>query len=109
MNAPVDPFMAIFKSKKNAAHAGPLSQLKVVKDALLHYIFELCKQGIRVNTFMIVLKASLLTLDIREKNFTVHCSAVKHFFVAHLFAYYMGTHTSQRPPTTVKSDALDCM
>ena len=36
----------ILKSKKTAAHKRPIGQLKLLEDALLHYTFELCKQGI---------------------------------------------------------------
>ena len=42
-------------------------------------------------------------------SFTVRCSAVKHFMVAHLFLYRMGTHTLQRPPAEVESEAFDFM
>ena len=37
----IDSLDKILKSKKKAALTGPTSQLKPIKDALLHYIFEL--------------------------------------------------------------------
>ena len=56
----VNPLGALFKSKKKVAHHGPLSQLKAIEDTLLCYIFELRKQGVNVNTFVITLRASYL-------------------------------------------------
>jgi hypothetical protein len=44
------PLDLIFKSKKKVGHNGLLSQLKAIEDTLLRYIFELCDQGIIVNT-----------------------------------------------------------
>jgi hypothetical protein len=109
VNASVDSLSKKFKIKKKAAHAGPLCQLEAVEDALLHYIFELHVKGITVNRFMVGLKASLLLSDFCKKNFTDHCSIVKHFFVAHLFSHQMGTHIHQHPQPAVKSNALDYM
>ena len=47
----------LLKSKKKSTGNGLLGQLKLLKDALLHYIFKLCEQGVIVNTFIIVLRA----------------------------------------------------
>ncbi len=57
----------ILKSKKKATHKGPLSQLKLLEDALLHLIFELHKQGIIINTFIDVLQESFLSPEFRTK------------------------------------------
>jgi hypothetical protein len=48
-----NPFVALIKTSKNkkAAHAGPLGQLKVIKEPLLRHIFELREQGVTVSTF----------------------------------------------------------
>ena len=99
----------ILKSKKKATHKGPFGQLKLLEDTLLHYIFELREQGGIINTFTIVLRASFLSTEFRAMIFTARCSAVKRLFVAHLFAYQMGTHTLQRPPAEVESKALNFM
>ncbi len=77
----------ILKSKKKAALTGPTSQLKPIKDALLHYIFELRKQGITINTFTVVLRASWISPKFRAMSFTVRCSCVKRFLLAHLYTY----------------------
>jgi hypothetical protein len=79
---------AIFKSKKKSVHNGPLSQLEAIVDTLLRYIFELREQGIIVNTFVVTLRASFLSPAFREKS-------------------SQRTHTSQRPPAEVESEALD--
>ena len=97
----------ILKSKKKATHKGPLGQLKLLEDALLCYIFKLCKQEDIINTFTVVLRASFLLPKFCAKTFTGPCSAVKCFLIAHLFAYQMGMHTSQRPPAEVENEALN--
>ena len=53
----IDHLNKILRLKKKAAHSGLLSQLKVIKDALLRFIFELREQRIMVSTFMVVLRA----------------------------------------------------
>ncbi len=99
----------ILRSMKKASSIGPVSQLKAINDALLHYIFKLCEQGVTVNTFMVVLRASFISPKFRPKSFRARCSCAKHFMIAHLFSYPMGTHTSQRPPAEVESKAFNFM
>jgi hypothetical protein len=53
----IDPLDTFFKKKKKVAHPGPLSQLMTIKEPLLCYIFELRKQGLTINTFVIALRA----------------------------------------------------
>jgi hypothetical protein len=105
----MDPRDKFFKSKKKANVAGPLSQLEVIKEPLLHYIFELHERGITVNTFTVTLRASYLKPEFCEKLFTTRCSTVKRWLVAHSMRYRMGTHTLQRAPAKVESKALDHM
>ena len=105
----IDRLDKILRSKKKAALTGPSSQLKAIEDGLLRYIFETREQGIEVNTFLVVLKASFLSPEFREKSFTARCSAVKRFLHAHSYSYRMGTHTSQRPPAEVEAEASDFM
>ena len=99
----------ILRSRKKSTANGPLSQLQLLEDALLRYIFELHKQRISVNMFIVVLRASFLSPEFCAKNFTEGCSTVKRFFIAHLFTYQMDTHTLQRMPAEVESKALDFM
>jgi hypothetical protein len=98
----IDHLDKILRSKKKAALTGPSSQLKaIIEDGLLRYIFEKCDQGVEVSTFTVVLRASFLSPEFREKSFTARCSCVKRFLHAHSFSYRMGTHRSQRPPAEV--------
>ena len=62
-----------------------------------------------VNTFTFVLRASFISPKFRAKSFIAHCSCVKRFLIAHSFLYQMGTHTLQRPPVEVESEAFDFM
>jgi hypothetical protein len=105
----IDRVDKILRSKKKAALTGPSSQLKVIKDGLLRYIFEQREQGIEIKVFTVMLRASLMSPEFREKSFTARCSCVKRFMHAHSFSYRMGTHTSQRPPAEVESKAFDFM
>jgi hypothetical protein len=105
----IDCLDKILRSKKEAALTGPSSQLKAIEDGLLRYIFEKRECGIEVNTFLVVLRASFMSPEFREKSFTACCSCVKRFLHAHSFTYRMGTHTSQQPPAEVEGEASDFM
>ncbi len=94
---------------KKAAHAGPLGQLKVIKEPLLCHIFELCEQGVMVSTFEVVVKASQLCPTFGMKHFVARCSAVKRFVCTHSLVYRMGTHLSQHKPEEVEEEAKDYM
>ena len=56
-----------------------------------------------------MLRVPFLSVEFHVKTYTARGSAVKRFFVAHSFAYQMGTHTLQRVPAEVKSEAVDFM
>ncbi len=91
---------------------GPSCQLKAIEDGLLcyiGYIFEKREQGIEINVFTVVLRASFMSPEFREKSFTARCSCVNRFMHAHSFSYRMGTHTLQRPPAEVEGEAFDFM
>jgi len=77
----------ILRSKKKAALTGPSIQLKAIKDELLRYIFEQCEQVVEIKVFTVVLRASYMSPEFREKSFTARCSCVKRFMRAHSFAY----------------------
>jgi hypothetical protein len=83
----IDSLDKILKSKKKAVLTGPASQLKPIKDALLHYIFELRKQGVMIDMFTIVLRASWISPKFRAKSFAARCSCMKRFLHAHLYTY----------------------
>ncbi len=105
----VDPMDSLFTKKKKAVHPGPLSQLMAIEEPLLHYIFELHKQGQTLNTSVIVLRASYISPEFCEKSFIAQCSAVKRFCYAHLMTYQIGMHTLQHPPAKIESKGLDFM
>ena len=105
----IDRLDKILRSKKKAALTGLSSQLKAIEGDLLRYIFEQREQGVEIKVFTVVLRASFISPEFREKSFTARCSCVKRFMHAHSFAYRMGTHTSQRPPTEVEGEASDFM
>jgi hypothetical protein len=94
---------------KKAAHAGPLGQLKAIKEPLLRHIFELREQGVTVSTFQMVVRASQLCPTFSAKYFVAWCSAVKRFVRAHSFVYRMGAHLSQCKPDEVEAEAKDYM
>jgi hypothetical protein len=75
-----DPIKALLENKKKSIHPSPLSQLKPLKEALLKFIFEQHKQGIKVSTLSIIVVASNLSTKFGKKEFAARCSAIKHFF-----------------------------
>jgi hypothetical protein len=75
----IDHLDKILRSKKQVALTGLVSQLKAIEGALLHYIFKHHEQGVMVNTFMVLLRASCILPEFCEKSFTAHCSCVKRF------------------------------
>jgi len=99
----------MIKSKRKAAHAGLLGQLKPLEQLLLRHIFEHREQGMTVHTFDLVVKASSLSPEFNAKHFVARCSAMKRFMRAHSLMYRMGTHQSQRKPEEVAAEALDYM
>jgi hypothetical protein len=104
-----NPIKALLKNKKKSVHLGPLGQLKPLEEALLRYIFEQRKQGIKISTLSIVVVASNHSTKFGKKDFVARCSAVKHFVCAHLLVYQMGTHVCQRKLEKVKAEASDFM
>jgi hypothetical protein len=52
---------ALLKTKNKTIYPGPLGQFKLLKEALLKFIFKQCKQGINVRTLSIVVVASNLS------------------------------------------------
>jgi hypothetical protein len=99
----------MLKTKKKAIHPGPLSQLKLLEEALLRYIFKKRKQGIKISTLAIVVVASNLSTEFGKKNFVARCSTFKHFVKAHSLVYQMGTHLCQRTPEEVETETSNCM
>jgi hypothetical protein len=83
--------------------------LKLLNEALLKYIFEKNKQGIKISTLAIIVVASNLSTEFGKKNFVARCSAVKRFVKACSLVYRMGTHLCQRKPEEVEAEASGYM
>ena len=100
----------MLKSRRKTNHPGPLAgQLEPLEDTLLRHVFEQREQGITVQMFDLVIKASSLSPEFNAKHFVARCSAVKRFMSANSLVYCMGTHESQCKPNDVATEALDYM
>ena len=99
------------KSKTNQ-HAkslgdGVQSFLSLYTDRLLSFIFEMRETGMAVSVNSVVLKASQLSREFREKSMIVRHSAVCRFINVHGFVHRMGTHICQRQPSEMEEIASD--
>ena len=86
---------------------GVTSFLSPYIDNLLSFIFKMRDTGIAVSVNSIVLKASQLSREFREKTITARHSAVHQFINVHGFVHRMGTHLSQRQPSEMEEIAAD--
>ena len=60
-----------------------------------------------VSVNSIILKASQLSREFREKTYTARHSAVCRFINVHGFVHQMGTHLSQHQPSEMEEIAAD--
>ena len=97
------------KSNQHAKSLGDGVQsfLSPYTDRLLSFIFEMRETGMAVSVNSIVLKASQLSREFREKSMIVRHSAVRRFINVHGFVHQMGTHLSQRQPSEMEEIATD--
>ena len=97
------------KSNQHAKSLGDGVQsfLSPYTDRLLSFSFEMRETGMAVSVNSIVLKASQLSREFREKSMTVRHSAVCRFIHVHGFVHRMGTHLSQRQPSEMEEIAAD--
>ena len=97
------------KSNQHAKSLGDGVQsfLSPYTDRLLSFIFEMRETGIAVSVNSIVLKASQLSREFREKSMTARHSAVCRFINVHGFVHQMGTHISQHQPSEMEEIAMD--
>ena len=86
---------------------GVQSFLSPYTDRLLSFIFKMRETGMAVSVNSIVLKASQLSREFREKSMTARHSAVCRFINVHGFVHRMGTHLSQRQPSEMEEIAAD--
>ena len=97
---------------KNNQHAkslgdGVTSFLSPYTDNLLSFIFEMRETGMAVSVNSIVLKASQLSREFKEKTITARHSAMRQFINVHGFVHWMGTHLAQRQPSEMEEIATD--
>ena len=97
------------KSNQHAKSLGDGVQsfLSPYTDRLLSFIFEMRETGMAVSVNSIVLKASQLSREFREKSMIARHSAVRQFINVHGFVHRMGTHLSQRQPSEMEEIATD--
>ena len=97
------------KSNQHAKSLGDGVQsfLSLYTDRLLSFIFEMRETGMAVSVNSIVLKASQLSREFREKSMTARHSAVRRFINVHGFMHRMGTHLSQHQPSEMEEIAVD--
>ena len=97
------------KSNQHAKSLGDGVQsfLSPYTDRLLSFIFEMRETGMAVSVNSIVLKASQLSREFREKSMIARHSAVHRFINVHGFVHRMGTHLSQRQPSEMEEIATD--
>ena len=86
---------------------GVTSFLSPYTDNLLSFIFEMRETGMAVSVNSIVLKASQLSREFREKTITARHSAMYQFINVHGFVHQMGTHLSQCQPSEMEEIAAD--
>ena len=86
---------------------GVQSFLSPYTDRLLSFIFEMRETGMAVSVNSIVLKASQLSREFREKSMTARHSAIHRFINVHGFVHRMGTHLSQCQPSEMEEIATD--
>ena len=97
------------KSNQHAKSLGDGVQsfLSPYTDRLLSFIFEMRETGMAVSVNSIVLKASQLSREFREKSMIARHSAVRRFIYVHGFMHRMGTHLSQCQPSEMEEIAMD--
>ena len=84
---------------KNNQHAKSLGDsvtlfLSPYTDSFLSFSFKMRETGMAVSVISIVLKASQLIREFREKTITARHSAMHRFINVHGFVHRMGTHLS---------------
>ena len=86
---------------------GVTSFLSPYTENLLSFIFEMRETGMAVSVNSIVLQASQLSREFREKTYTARHSAVHRFINVHGFVHQMRTPLSQHQPSEMEEIATD--
>lgn len=89
---------------------GTSSALSDCNDELLRHVFELREQGIGVTVNLVMLRASQLSRQLREKPTRVaRYHSVRRWLVTHGYVHRMGTHVAQKSPSETAAEASDYM
>ena len=83
------------------------SQLAVIEEEILKFIFERREQGYAVTPRTLSLKASALLPEFSIKTLDAKKSAIRRFLTNANLVYRIGTHVSQKSPLLAVSDAID--
>ena len=86
---------------------GVTSFLSPYTDNLLSFIFKMRETGMAVSVNSVIVKASQLSREFREKTYTARHSAMCRFINVHGFMHQMGTHLSQCQPSEMEEIAND--
>ena len=103
---------AVTMKNKNIQQAkslggGVTSFLSPYTDNLLSFIFKMRETGMAVSVNSVIVKASQLSREFREKTYTARHSAIRQFINVHGFVHWMGTHLSQCQPSEMEEIAND--
>ena len=83
------------------------SQLAVIEEEILKFIFERREQGYAVTPRTLSLKASALLPEFSIKTLDAKKSAIRRFLTNANLVYRISTHVSQKSPLLAVSDAID--
>ena len=76
-------------------------------DNLLSFIFEMRETGMAVSVNSVIVKASQLSREFREKTYTARHSTMRQFINVHRFMHQMGKHLLQHQPSEMEEIAND--
>jgi hypothetical protein len=79
----------------------------LLKEQLLHYIFELHEPRLAVFARLAVVKAVSLTRDFQEKMKHAQYCFVRQFIMRHRLVHQIGMHISQRDPRGLRRIHVD--
>ena len=86
----------------------PTSILQTFEGQLLCYIFELWEQGMAVSSKLVIIKASSLFREFREKSAVAQYCSIHRLIKHHGLVYWMGT-ISRQDPQEFEAKALALM
>jgi hypothetical protein len=98
---------SLTKSKKH--HDGPSGFLSDIAEELIRYVMEWRDRGMPVTRFALAQKAAQLKPEFGERSYQARMMVISRFIFNNDLVHCCATHTAQRLPESVKSDALSFM